>query len=260
LKVEEQSKRKTFFPERGIGRNLHCKILFYPIAFFGIFYLMKKSFIMHLDSLVILDKMSDDVAGKFIKIIYRYQKDGTLPSMDFGMDMAITPFINQFCRDDEKYNEFIDKQKDNGSKGGRPKNPSEPKVTQKTQAFSEKPTETQKTLNVSDSVSDNDNVSVINNKSIEERLTAFRTSLIPYVEEFGRELVRDFYDYWREVNGSGKKMRFEMEKVFNIDMRIKRWERNNKKFAKPSKKDESNMIKLPDGTMIDKKEYSKMFG
>ena len=40
LKVEEQSKRKTFFPERGIGRNLHCKILFYPIAFFGIFYSM----------------------------------------------------------------------------------------------------------------------------------------------------------------------------------------------------------------------------
>lgn len=98
------------------------------------------------------------------------------------------------------------------------------------------------------------------NNDIDDRDIAFRTSLIPYVEEYGKELVRDFYDYWREKNASGKKMRFEMEKVFNIEMRIGRWARNNKKFAKPSKKDEINMIKLPDGTMIDKKEYSKMFG
>jgi hypothetical protein len=98
------------------------------------------------------------------------------------------------------------------------------------------------------------------NNNIDERDIAFRTLLIPYVEQYGKQLIRDFYDYWREKNASGKKMRFEMEKVFNLEMRISRWERNNKKFAKPSKKDESNMIKLPDGTMIDKKEYSKMFG
>lgn len=98
------------------------------------------------------------------------------------------------------------------------------------------------------------------NNNIEERDIAFRTSLIPYVEKYSKELVRDFYDYWRERNESGKKMRFEMEKVFNIGMRIDRWERNNKKFAKPIKKEASNMIKLPDGTMIDKKEYAKMFG
>lgn len=62
---------------------------------------MKKSFILHLDSLIILEEMTDEQAGQFIKIIYHYQKTGELLPMDFGIKMAITPFINQFKRDNE---------------------------------------------------------------------------------------------------------------------------------------------------------------
>ncbi len=73
-------------------------------------------------------------------------------------------------------------------------------------------------------------------------------------------MIKEFYKYWIEMNDGGKKMRFEMEKIFNTKMRLERWDRNNQKFNKYPKKEETNMIKLPDGTMIDKKEYSKMFG
>ena len=38
---------------------------------------MKKSFILFVDSLGILEEMTDEQAGKFIKIIYQYQKTGS---------------------------------------------------------------------------------------------------------------------------------------------------------------------------------------
>lgn len=126
---------------------------------------MKKSFILHLDSLNILSEMTNEQAGILIKAIYNYHKGEEL-ELDFGMKMAFAPFKNQFIRDDSKYSEFVDKQKLNGSKGGRPPksvdnqditiNPTKPNETQETQAFFEKPKEP---YNDSDSDSVNDNVS-----------------------------------------------------------------------------------------------------
>lgn len=82
---------------------------------------MRKSFVLHLDALVILNKMPDDIAGKFIKILYQYNTDGTIPDMDFALEMAVIPFINQFIRDKEKYELVSEKRKESGSKGGKQK-------------------------------------------------------------------------------------------------------------------------------------------
>lgn len=81
----------------------------------------KKSFILHKDSLIILNEMTDEQAGKFLKIIYQYQISETLPKLDFAMKMAIMPFINQFKRDNESYKKICKSNKDNGSKGGKKK-------------------------------------------------------------------------------------------------------------------------------------------
>lgn len=80
---------------------------------------MKKSFILHLDSLTILDEMTDEQAGIFIKSIYHYHKNNELPELNFAMKMAINPFINQFKRDKEKWEEQAKKNRENGIKGGR---------------------------------------------------------------------------------------------------------------------------------------------
>ena len=63
---------------------------------------MRKSFLLHLDSLCILDEMTSEQAGEFIKAIYHYQITGELPKLDFAIKMAITPFVNQFVRDAER--------------------------------------------------------------------------------------------------------------------------------------------------------------
>jgi uncharacterized phage protein (TIGR02220 family) len=108
---------------------------------------MRTSFLLHIDSLSILDKMSNEQAGILIKAMYFYQINGNLPDLDFAIDMAITPFINQFKRDSEKYIQVIEKRRKAGAKGGKQKvaNASKSK---------------EKVANLADSV--NDNVSVNN--------------------------------------------------------------------------------------------------
>ena len=109
----------------------------------------KKSFILHLDSLCVLDEMTLEQKGILFDAIYNFQL-GVDVELDFSMKMAFAPFRNQFIRDNEKYTQFIERQTNNGKKGGRkvetqanPENPSLPK-------------EAKPTLN--DSVSDSDNV------------------------------------------------------------------------------------------------------
>lgn len=58
----------------------------------------------------------------------------------------------------------------------------------------------------------------------------FYNSLKPFVAEYGKELVRDFYDYWTEPNASGK-LKFQLEKTWDTARRLKTWAKNEEKFS-----------------------------
>lgn len=77
----------------------------------------KKGFILHKDSLSILNKMNNEQAGILFKAIYQYQTTGKTPNLEFGLEMAITPFINQFTRDDNAWEEERNKKAVNGFLG-----------------------------------------------------------------------------------------------------------------------------------------------
>ena len=76
----------------------------------------RKSFIIHTDSLDILDQLTDEQAGKLFKAISCYQKTGEINQVDQLVKIAITPFINQFKRDEEKYLNIVERNKTNISK------------------------------------------------------------------------------------------------------------------------------------------------
>lgn len=197
---------------------------------------MKKSFILHLDSLCILDKMTNEQAGIFLKAIYHFQNTGEILPLDFGLEMAITPFINQFKRDDDKYSEFAKKQSENGKKGGRLKtkdNQTETKI--ETQENPKNPSlldETQKSLNVSVSVSNSVNVNDNKSNNINERKLKFADTLKPFKDVYGHNMLNNFYLYWTEPNKSNTKFRQEMEKTWDVARRLETWAKNDKNFNK----------------------------
>ena len=63
---------------------------------------MKKSFILHIDSLSILDELNDEQSGKLFKAIYNYQS-GVESELDIITKIAFASFKAQFIRDDEQY-------------------------------------------------------------------------------------------------------------------------------------------------------------
>lgn len=67
-------------------------------------------------------------------------------------------------------------------------------------------------------------------KSIEERENDFMNTIAPFVSEYGKEMCRAFYEHWTEKSHGGKKMKFEMEKTWEIDKRLKKWFDNSKNF------------------------------
>lgn len=64
---------------------------------------------------------------------------------------------------------------------------------------------------------------------IEERKTNFGKRLKEFEPKYGREILRAFYRYWSEHNEGGKKMKFEHQKTFNIELRLETWSENDKK-------------------------------
>ena len=115
---------------------------------------MKTGFILHLDSLAVLDELTNEQAGVLFKAIRDYNL-GKEPELDFAMKMAFLPFKNQFIRDSVKYDGVCERNKINGAKGGRPK---KPKETEKTQVVLEEP---KKADNKNDNKNDNENNNIV---------------------------------------------------------------------------------------------------
>lgn len=74
-----------------------------------------KSFIIHKDSLSVLNKLSDEQAGKLFKSIFIYQTENILPE-DAFTSIIFEPFLNQFKRDEEKYQNVVERNKINIAK------------------------------------------------------------------------------------------------------------------------------------------------
>ena len=56
------------------------------------------------------------------------------------------------------------------------------------------------------------------------------------IENISYNQVTNFIDYWTEKNKSGRLMRFEMQKTFEIKRRLVKWRDNNKEWSVDKKK------------------------
>lgn len=116
----------------------------------------KKSFLAYCDWAEVFNSLPDDKAGQLVKHLFDYVNDKNPETDDLLIKIAFTSIKQTLKRDLRKYEQYIEKQKINGKKGGRPKKEEKPK---KPKPFLENPTKPKKADSVSDSVS----VNVIDN-------------------------------------------------------------------------------------------------
>lgn len=113
----------------------------------------KKSFVLYCDIIHTVRKMPKDKAGDLFMTILKYVNDENPEIDDMVIDLVFEPIKQQLKRDLKKWEGYIEKQRLNGQKGGRPSKKDE---SQKTQAFSENPVQPKKADNVNVSVNVNE--------------------------------------------------------------------------------------------------------
>lgn len=129
---------------------------------------------------------------------------------------------------------------ENGKKGGRPKSKEKPNGNQ--EVTIEKPSnnhkETKGEPNVNDNVNDNkDNTpNGVSKKDAAKAATLkrkddFGKSLVPFIDKYGKEMVRAFFEYWSELNKSETKMRYEMQKTWEVGKRLATWAVNETNYG-----------------------------
>lgn len=183
---------------------------------------MKESFVIYKAFYSPISELSDEDLGRLFRWLFQYQINGNEPTNTDRVYMAFQFFKNQFRLDDEKYQKVVNRNKNNGLKGGRKKTQSNPNNPV---GFQE-PKQADK-----DNDKDNDNVlTKVNN--IDERKLKFASTLKPFLDKFGKDLLNDFYFYWTEPNKSNTKFRQEMEKTWDLERRLNQWAKNEKPSPK----------------------------
>lgn len=128
----------------------------------------KDSFILYTEQKAVIDKLSDEQAGKLIKAIYEYVETGEMPRLDNTLDLVITPFKTILDKNKAKYEEVSKARAKAGAKGGKQK----------------------KQLQTNDSnCDDNDNENVNDNDNVNENVNTVSDSCVDGLTE-----IIDFYN------------------------------------------------------------------
>jgi hypothetical protein len=197
----------------------------------------KKSFVLYADLLKSIEHLTNEEKGILFNHLLEYVNDKNPILEDRLVLTAWKPIELQLKRDLVKFEEVRVKRSEAGKKSAELK--AQQNLTNSTSVESVKQTST----NSTDNVNDNDNVNVINNK-IESRKLKFANTLKPFLETYGKEMIRKFYDYWTEPNKSNTKFKMELEKTWSLERRLETWSAREKDFTKDKLQPINNYPKL----------------
>lgn len=226
----------------------------------------KKSIIIYADWMEQFTSLTDEEAGKLIKHFFRYVNDLNPEAPDRLTEMLFIPIKQSLKRDLKKWEAILEDRSYNGRIGnlkrwnidlynkvisGEMKIEEGEKIAKHRKTSL--PDSTQSTPIANIAVNDNVSVSVndINKVVIgvktpklpksnkdelfNSRKELFRKEVAVFLKEHSKETLRAFFDYWTEPNPSKTKMRCELQKTFDINLRLKNWTKNEKTFTSKPK-------------------------
>ena len=159
----------------------------------------KDSFILYTEQKEVIEKLSDEQAGKLIKAIYKYVETGQMPKLDTLLEIVIIPFKQNIDRNADKYEEIKQKRSLAGKAGAKIK---KQKQTKQANDNFVKQTVANQAVNVN--VNDNDNVNVNDNDNNNnvvvgdscvdglQKIIDFYNENIGLITPYGVELLSDY--------------------------------------------------------------------
>lgn len=223
---------------------------------------VKRSFIFNIDWRDVLMDYPAEVRYEVYDAIIEYAASGKLTELKPLAKMAFSFIKKEMDYNNERYNDIVAKRSEAGKKGMASRYSLQKDDGELTKLTSDNKTNKsyQTVTNVtSDNKTnyneyDNDNDKEIVSTDVEtvkkgtdvpkedaataatlSRKEKFGKSLIPYVEKYGKDMVRDFFDYWTEMNQSKSKMRFEQQPTWETSKRLATWAKRDKNYADNTK-------------------------
>lgn len=181
----------------------------------------KKSALIYCDIIHTVEALEDEEAGRLFKHYLRYINDLN-PISDRLTELLFEPIKQTLKRDLKKW---IDKSEKNSTIA------KEGWIKRKNANVCER-------INI-DAINADSDIVIVNVKdikdNIEERKLKFASTLKPFLDKYGKEMIRAFYDHWTEPNKSNTKFRQELEKTWGLEKRLNTWKNNDINF-KPKQK------------------------
>lgn len=154
----------------------------------------KNSFLIYLDYEEQFNLLTDEQIGQLMRAIIRYEKTKEVPKLEGMLKMAFSFIKTQLDRDREKYQAKCEKNRENGSRGGRPKK--KQTETEKPNGFKENQMDAKKADNDNEDEEDNE-------EDISKKNKKRKTFDDVFTENhFSKELettIRDFIDMRKTI-------------------------------------------------------------
>ena len=144
----------------------------------------RDSFILYTEQKAVIDKLTDEQAGKIIKAIYEYVETDKMPQLDNILDLVITPFKLALDRNKAKYEKVSKVRAEAGAKGGKQKKQMQTKESKCNDNDNDND-------NVNDNENNNDNVGESCIDGLQQ-IIDFYNNNIGLITPYGLEILSDY--------------------------------------------------------------------
>lgn len=160
----------------------------------------KDSFILYTEQKEVVDKLTDEQAGKIFKAIYEYVKTDKMPKLDGLLDIVIIPFKQSLDRNMEKWEEIKKKRSEAGKIGAEIKKQKQAKEANANFAknkIANQAVNVNVPVPVNVNVNDNVTTTVVNNASDScvdglQKIIEFYNNNIGALSPYGLEVLQDY--------------------------------------------------------------------
>ena len=157
----------------------------------------KESFILYTEQKEVIDKLTDEQAGKLIKAIYEYVETEKMPELDPLLDIVIIPFKQNIDRNIGKWEQIKQKRSEAGKIGAEIKKQKQAKQANANFAKSKQANQAVN-VNVNDNVNvnvnDNNNNVVVDDSCVDglQDIIDFYNDNIGLITPYGLEVLSDY--------------------------------------------------------------------